>query len=65
MELDVIIPLYNEEENINILYQELVKVLDSIKYNLIFVDDGSIDNGLEKLTKLYKDDKKHVKVISF
>lgn len=65
MELDVIIPLYNEEENIKVLYQELVKTLEGIKYNLIFVDDGSIDKSLEEITKLYKEDKKHVKVISF
>ena len=32
MELDVIIPLYNEEENILVLYQELVKALGSIKF---------------------------------
>ena len=65
MDLDVIIPLYNEEENIHVLYQELVKTLDSIKYNLIFVDDGSTDQSLDKVTKLYREDKKHVKVISF
>jgi len=65
MELDVIIPLYNEEENILMLYQELVKTLDGIKYNLIFVDDGSSDGSLNKITDLYKEDKKHVKVISF
>ena len=65
MELDVIIPLYNEEENIHVLYQELVKTLENIKYNLIFVDDGSADKSLDEVTKLYKVDKKHVKVISF
>ncbi len=65
MELDVVIPLYNEEENIKVLYQELVKTLEGIKYNLIFVDDGSIDKSLEEITKLYKEDKKHIKVISF
>ena len=65
MELDVIIPLYNEEENIKLLYQELVKVLGKIKYNLIFVDDGSVDKSLDEVTKLYKKDKEHIKVISF
>lgn len=65
MELDVIIPLYNEEENIYILYQELVKTLGMIKYNLIFVDDGSTDKSLDEVTKLYKEDRKHVKLISF
>lgn len=65
MDLDVIIPLYNEEENIYVLYQKLVKTLGSIKYNLIFIDDGSTDGSLDKITDLYKEDKKHVKVISF
>ena len=65
MELDVIIPLYNEKDNINVLYKELVKTLDGIKYNLIFVDDGSSDKSLDEITKIYKNDKKHVKVISF
>ena len=65
MELDVIIPLYNEQDNIWVLYQTLVKTLENIKYNLIFVDDGSIDKSLEEVTKVYKEDKKHVKVISF
>lgn len=65
MELDVIIPLYNEEENVRILYQELAKTFGSIKYNLIFVDDGSVDKSLEEVSKIYREDKKHVKVISF
>ena len=65
MELDVIIPLYNEEGNILILYQELVKTFGKIKYNLIFIDDGSVDNSLDEVTKLYKKDKRHIKIISF
>jgi len=65
MELDVIIPLYNEEENIMMLYHELVNTLGKIKYNLIFVDDGSVDQSLKLVTKLYQSDKKHIKVIAF
>ena len=56
MELDVIIPAYNEEENLVKLYETLETNLSDIKHNLIFVDDGSKDdtyNVLESLNKNY------------
>lgn len=65
MKLDVIIPVCNEEGNIELIYNELTKVLKNLKYNLIFVDDGSKDNSYDNLKKIYNDDKKHVKVIRF
>ena len=45
--ISVVIPIYNEEENIPILYQRLVKVLNDYEpdFELIFVDDGSRDNS--------------------
>ena len=63
--LDVIIPTYNEEDNIEPLYKELSNTLKNIKYNLIFIDDGSNDKTLSKLIKIYNKDKNHIKVISF
>lgn len=65
MKLDVIIPLCNEEGNIELIYDELTKVLKNIKYNLIFIDDGSKDMSYEILHTIYNDDKNHVKVIRF
>lgn len=65
MKLDVIVPVCNEEGNVELIYNELTKVLKSIKYNLIFVDDGSKDKSYEILKKIYNEDKKHVKVIRF
>ena len=65
MLLDVIIPAYNEEGNINALYDSLCEALSDIRFNLIFVDDGSNDNTYKELVDLYKKDKKHVQVISF
>lgn len=43
--VSLIIPCYNEEEAIPLFYQETIKVIDSLEYNieLIFVDDGSKD----------------------
>jgi glycosyltransferase involved in cell wall biosynthesis len=65
-ELSIIIPLYNEQDNLSELYQKLIKVLDSLNlsYEIIFVDDGSTDNSFNILKELYQRDPK-VKVISF
>lgn len=65
MKLDIIIPIYNEEGNIDTLYKELTSTLKNIKYNLLFIDDGSKDSSLEKLIHIYNRDNNHVKVISF
>ncbi len=65
MKLDVIIPSYNEDGNIEIIHKELTKVLKDIKYTLIFVDDGSTDHTLAKLKDIYNKDKRHVRVLSF
>lgn len=65
MKLDVIIPAFNEDGNLNKLHDILTDTLREIKYNLIFVDDGSTDKTYEILTELYNKDKEHTKVISF
>ena len=50
-EISVVIPLYNESENIEYLFTRLIAVLDTlqINYEIICVNDGSRDNTLEKL----------------
>jgi glycosyltransferase involved in cell wall biosynthesis len=65
MKIDIIIPLFNEEGNIIPIYNELTKTLKSVKYNLIFVDDGSKDSSYDKLKSIYLEDKSHIKVIRF
>jgi glycosyltransferase involved in cell wall biosynthesis len=49
--LSVVIPAYNEEENVPILYEKLKKVLDGLgeDYEIIFVDDGSTDGTYQRL----------------
>ena len=65
MKLSVIVPCMNEENNVTILYKKINEVLKKIKYEIIFVDDGSRDKTLEKLEKLYEDDIQHVKILGF
>lgn len=64
--LSVIIPIFNEEENITTLYRELKSVLEGMraKYEVIFVDDGSDDTSNEVLQRLARAHKE-IKVIQF
>jgi glycosyltransferase involved in cell wall biosynthesis len=52
--ISIIIPIYNEFNNINILYDRLVDELSKLKilYEVIFVDDGSTDNSLILLEEI-------------
>jgi len=54
MKYSIIVPLYNEEKNIIELQQRLQKVMNSLSetYELIFIDDGSTDDTLNKLLSL-------------
>ena len=66
--LSIIVPMYNEEEVIELFYKETKKIVDSISdkydYEMLFVDDGSKDKSIEKVKELRKKDKK-VRFISF
>jgi len=49
--VSVVVPLFNEEENVAILQEELATALRGIDHEIIFVDDGSTDRTLTRLTK--------------
>ena len=64
--ISIIIPCYNEEEAIPLFYEEMTKVmkkLKEVKFELLFVNDGSKDKSLLKIKELAKN--KEVKYISF
>ena len=65
MKLNVVIPCYNEEGNVALMHKVLSDTLKDIKYELIFVNDGSKDKTFEMLKDIYDNDKKHVRVINF
>jgi glycosyltransferase involved in cell wall biosynthesis len=65
--LSLIVPVYNEEQNLPLLYDEVVAALKPIKkdWELILVDDGSRDKSMGVLKQIASKDKKHVRVVQF
>tara|TARA_B100000989_G_scaffold291881_1_gene266991 strand:- start:270 stop:983 length:714 start_codon:yes stop_codon:yes gene_type:complete len=57
-ELSIIIPIFNEEGNIEKLFDKIKKFLIIKKYEVIFIDDNSKDNSLKILQNLNKRNKK-------
>ena len=57
-ELSVVIPIYNEEDNIEPLYRDLRQVLERLgrSYEILAVDDGSTDGSFEVLKELHQGD---------
>jgi len=65
--ISLIVPCYNEEEVLPILYDEVnavTRVMKEQEFELLFVDDGSKDNTLDILKQLHEKDER-VKIISF
>lgn len=62
----MVIPVYNEEQNINVLYKEIINALKDCyrHFEIIFVNDGSTDLSFQKLTDLHHRDPR-VKILNF
>lgn len=65
MDISLVVPLYNEEENVRLLYDELKSVLDTMecRSEIVFADDGSRDKTLEILETIQAQDSR-VRVVS-
>lgn len=50
--LSIVVPVYNEEENVALLVARLEGALQSADYEIILVDDGSTDNTRQEVKKL-------------
>ena len=67
--LSVIVPCFNEEENVRDFYDELCKNTDffrekQIEFELLYVDDGSKDKTVAEVKKLHEEDAR-VRLVSF
>lgn len=65
--ISIIVPCYNEEESIPLFYEEIKKQeqkMESVVFELWFIDDGSKDKSLDEMKKLHQNDKE-VHYLSF
>jgi len=62
VKISFVIPVFNEEDSVAELHTEIVNVMENIgfPYEIIFIDDGSIDNTFQNLKKL-----SNIKIIKF
>ena len=69
MKISIVVPVFNEYENVQPLHDELSAVLalmfpDQPSYEILFVDDGSTDGTVERLAEIAKDDCR-TKIVKF
>lgn len=68
MKLSLVVPCYNEQDNVELFYEETLKAFKGkdFDYEFVFVNDGSRDKTLEKLKKLYNEKtESNITVVSF
>ena len=67
MKLSIIIPCYNEEKNVELIHNTIVKLFynKKIDFELIFINDGSKDNTILELKKLVEKNEAVIKVVNF
>ena len=67
MKLSLIVPCYNEAENVRPFQEAVITAFAGCGYDyeIIYIDDGSRDATLHNLKKLYREQKCPVKIVSF
>jgi glycosyltransferase involved in cell wall biosynthesis len=65
-DISVVVPLYNDEESLRELHQQLRSTLGrmNLRYEIIFIDDGSTDGSIQVLRDLRRNDK-HIRIYRF
>jgi glycosyltransferase involved in cell wall biosynthesis len=67
LNISLVIPVYNEEENLRLLFDAIKNAMDPLPHTweVVFVDDGSQDGSLDVLNEMAERDSQHVRVVSF
>lgn len=67
MKLSLVVPCYNEAENVSLFQNAVITAFDGCGYDyeIIFVDDGSRDATMFQLKKIFHEQRCPVKVVSF
>ena len=62
--VSIVVPVYNEEGNINLLLSKLIPVINKYSYEIIFVNDGSNDKTIDEVKK-QSETNNNIKLVSF
>ena len=67
MKLSLVVPCYNEQDNVENFYKTVCSVFadGGFDYEIIFVNDGSKDETYKRLKSIYKNDSEKVRVVNF
>ncbi|MDP8224587.1 MAG: glycosyltransferase family 2 protein [Candidatus Lernaella stagnicola] len=67
VEITILVPLFDEQENLRPLHERLSAVLADVgrPYEILFIDDGSRDDSFSVLEQLHGEDREHVRVVRF
>ncbi len=65
--LSLILPCYNEQENVPLIYDALSQLLETLPYDyeLLYINDGSSDQTQQEIDKVYQKDPEHVHFVNF
>ena len=67
MDLSIVVPCYNDEGNVELFYEEVQQVFIGkyIKFEIVFVNDVSSHNTLDRVTNIVVQKKQNITVINF
>ena len=67
MKLSLVVPCFNEEENVQLFFDETQRAFEGIvgNYEIVFVNDGSTDNTRKNLMVIYENNPDKVQVLTF
>lgn len=65
MKLSLVVPCYNEAENVAVFTEQARNILRGIDYEIVFINDGSKDNTIQELKKIRNEEKDSVTIINF
>ena len=68
LKVSIVVPLFNESESLDLLFERIDQTMNEnelIPYELIFVDDGSLDDSWQKLKSLYDKHQHKLRLVRF
>ncbi|MBL8050526.1 MAG: glycosyltransferase family 2 protein [Anaerolineales bacterium] len=67
MNLSIVIPVYNEQDNLPMLFDSIYTTMKPVNHSweAVFIDDGSRDNSLQILQEYAQKDPEHIRLVSF